>query len=311
MAARLCNGTATHAQDIVQMGGAGGESALFLFAGGAGFLHELTDLVRALHVPGTIYGVASAGADGRDVEIETHQQEGARAAALIRGVRPYGPYHIAGYSLGGSTALETARILRNAGEDVHLIMLDSGLNEHCWPLPVWLKYIAGRAIGRLKRRPSTGEAARVRLPDLAPVKRGKMFQFRFLDPRHPDYPYHSPHWQSCHPPVYTRVRARAIVMRGLYRPLPYEGKVTFFSSAGGDTMACSPSQAWSKYLPNAEWMTTPGNHASMIMGRHAKQLAAGMVSHLTRGKMPIQRREAAQPAEAQGWGEMAGLPQPA
>jgi len=256
-----------------------------LFPGGAGFLHELTDIGRAFDVPGAIYGVTASGTDGRETIHDNLYDEAARAAALILKKQETGPYNIAGYSLGGCIALETARILRTSGHDVQLMILDSGLNEHCWPLAIWAQYMAGqffsRVHGRLKRRAKVQqEFTEPEIPGDVPARRGTMFEFRFRNPRHPNYPYFSPHWQTFHPPIYTRMRARAIIMKGLYEPEPYPWPLIFFLSRGGDPASCSPRKLWQKYLPNAEWLTVPGNHTSMIMGRHAKHLAGEMTKRL-------------------------------
>ncbi|MFJ2061354.1 beta-ketoacyl synthase N-terminal-like domain-containing protein [Streptomyces sp. NPDC087908] len=46
-----------------------------------------------------------------------------RYAALVRCVRPYGPYRLGGYSLGGTVALEMARILESQEQEVERIVL--------------------------------------------------------------------------------------------------------------------------------------------------------------------------------------------
>jgi thioesterase domain-containing protein len=281
MAARLSDHSAFDAQPVLRMGGAGASPILFLFPGGGGFLHELAELARAFETDGAIYGITASGTDRHGPVYQDHLNEALRAAALIQQTQPQGPYNIAGYSLGGCTALETARILRNAGHDVQLMLLDTGLHERCWPLPVWLRYITPhfkrRVAGRLQRRSKPDPVpSKPALPDLAPPQRGTMFEFPFRNPHRPDYPLYSPHWQSFHPPHYTNMRARAIIMRGTYKPKPYDGPVTFFTSRGGDQAACSPKSVWPKYLPHAEWVEVSGNHTSMVMGRHARHLAAEM-----------------------------------
>jgi thioesterase domain-containing protein len=47
----------------------------------------------------------------------------AEYVALIRQVRPHGPYLLAGYSFGGLLAYEAARLLREAGETVAEVIL--------------------------------------------------------------------------------------------------------------------------------------------------------------------------------------------
>jgi thioesterase domain-containing protein len=285
MAIRLYENTAGEAQALLRLGGNGDKPILFFFPGGAGFLHELTDIARAFDVPGAIYGVTASGTDGRDPIHDNIYDEAARAACLIQKTQDRGPYNIAGYSLGGCLALETARILQMAGQGVQLMMLDTGLNEHCWPLAIWAQYMLEqfliRVRGRLKRRSVVHQDVdEQEMPTTVPARRGTMFEFRFRNPRHSAYPYFSPYWQTFHPPIYTKMRARAIIMKGLYTPKPYPWPLVFFLSRGGDPASCNPRKLWQKYLPNAEWLTVSGNHTSMIMGRHAKHLAVEMSKRL-------------------------------
>lgn len=284
MATRLCDNTALQSQDVIRMGGKGETPVLFLHASG-GFLHECGDLARAFTFEGAVYGLAASGTDGRTPMLDDQEQEAARMADLIVKLQETGPYNIAGYSLGGSTALETARILRAAGHEVQLMLLDTVFDEHYWPMPIWLRFMAPKFLAMLRRRLKRRRAplqnnATPKKSDLAPAKRGTRFEFRFRNPRNPDYPYYSVHWQSFHPPRYTQIRARGIRMKGLYRPCPYDGPVSFFVSRGGDPEACNPLDVWPRYLSNVEWVTVPGNHVSMIVGRYAKQLADEMTKRL-------------------------------
>jgi thioesterase domain-containing protein len=62
-------------------------------------------------------------------------------------------------------------------------------------------------------------------------------------------------------------------MKGFYKPSLYEGKVFCLVSVGGDELTCGPKRVWPKYLPGAEWVSVPGNHLSIMLGRHAARLA--------------------------------------
>jgi thioesterase domain-containing protein len=284
MAARLCTGLALRSQDIVRMGGNGETPILFIQASG-GVLHECGDLARAFTIEGGVYGLAASGTDGRSPMLSDPKDEAARMAELILKVQERGPYNIAGYSLGGCVALETAKILRAAGHEVQLMLLDTVFDERYWPISVWLRFIVPKFLNvlrsHLKRRPSPlSDDANSKKKDLAPARRGTRFEFRFRNPRRPEYPYYSVHWQSFHPPRYTQIRARGIRMKGLYRPCRYDGPVSFFVSRGGDPEACSPLEVWPRYFSDVEWVTVPGNHVSMMVGRHAKHLAEEMTRRL-------------------------------
>ncbi|MBO3740221.1 non-ribosomal peptide synthase/polyketide synthase [Actinoplanes flavus] len=55
----------------------------------------------------------------------TAEQMAADYLALIREIQPQGPYHLAGYSLGGTVAHLMATELRREGQDVRLALLDA------------------------------------------------------------------------------------------------------------------------------------------------------------------------------------------
>lgn len=82
---------------------------------------------RALaHCLGTeqpFYGIQSVGLDGNVMPLLTVEDMAIRYIAELRAVQPDGPYHLAGYSMGGWIALEMAQQLRAAGQGVALLGL--------------------------------------------------------------------------------------------------------------------------------------------------------------------------------------------
>jgi thioesterase domain-containing protein len=62
-------------------------------------------------------------------------------------------------------------------------------------------------------------------------------------------------------------------MKGFYMPTHYDGKAFVFASMGGNPKVCDPEKVWPRYLPNAKWIRVPGNHLSVLTGRHAVRLA--------------------------------------
>jgi len=70
-----------------------------------------------------VYGLQLAGLDGTETPLARYEDMAARYISEIRLVQPSGPYHIGGYSMGGSIAYEMAQQLRDAGEKVDLLGL--------------------------------------------------------------------------------------------------------------------------------------------------------------------------------------------
>jgi amino acid adenylation domain-containing protein len=106
---------------------------LFFIHGWSGSLFHLLPLIQQLspHIP--VYGLQGdpETAHGRKFEhiVADYVQE-------IRKFRPHGPWFIAGYSLGGLIAHETARQLTGNGEVARLFLLDS-FPHNLPPLRYW------------------------------------------------------------------------------------------------------------------------------------------------------------------------------
>jgi thioesterase domain-containing protein len=291
MAAGIQDASAFVAPDLVRLRNGDDSAPVFLFPGGAGVLFELDKLATAIDWPGTIYGIPFSGLDGIGPFHDRFEQEAARSLAVIRRVQKTGPYRLVGYSIGGVTALETARLIRQDGEDrIFLGLVDAPQNDHSWPLRVWLGFILRKLARRLGKSwsplPARTATSASDKRDIHPRRRGTQFEYRFRNPCNPDYPYYAPYWGSYHTPNYGRVAANACRMKGFYTPRGYDGQVFFFASAGGDPLACDPQAVWPKYLPRAEWIRVPGNHLSMLIGRNAVRLAAEITERMKRVVQP-------------------------
>jgi thioesterase domain-containing protein len=295
MASAIRDGSALIAPDLVRLRDGDESAPLFLFPGGGGVLFELDDLVNTLDWPGVIYGLPFSGLDGIGPCYDRFEQEAVRSFEIIRRAQRSGPYRLAGYSIGGITALETARLIKREGEErIFLGLIDTPQNDHSWPFRVWLGFILSKVAKRLSKifsRPASlkTSASSMRRPPTAnlpekrninPPHRGTQLEFRFRNPEDPNYPYYSPYWVSHHTPNYSRVAANACRMKGFYTPGQYDGHVFFFASERGEPLVCDPQAVWPKYLPRAEWIRLPGDHFSLLIGRNAARLAAEITKRM-------------------------------
>ena len=99
---------------------------LFICAGMFGNILNLRHLAHQIGADRPVYGLQARGLYGDMEPHETFDAMAASCIAEIKSVRPSGPYHLAGYSGGGITALEIARQLNALGDETpHLIMLDT------------------------------------------------------------------------------------------------------------------------------------------------------------------------------------------
>ncbi|PRA33148.1 non-ribosomal peptide synthetase [Pseudomonas poae] len=102
---------------------ASNHSPLFCFHPNLGMVHSYHPLASALRDQAPVYGIiCRAFAQGRWSDIEWQEMINEYVQS-IRAVQPNGPYHLAGWSLGGTLALEAAHILETAGEQVAFVGL--------------------------------------------------------------------------------------------------------------------------------------------------------------------------------------------
>ncbi|MER7727956.1 amino acid adenylation domain-containing protein [Streptomyces sp. NPDC096323] len=80
-------------------------------------------LLRTLDTDTPVYGLQSRGVDGVTPTAESMRSMLDDYVAQIRSVRPHGPYHLLGWSLGGTLAQALAAELQQRGEEVGLLVL--------------------------------------------------------------------------------------------------------------------------------------------------------------------------------------------
>lgn len=267
---------------------------LFFYAGGASFFLELQDLVDAIDWPGEVIGIAVSRTPWTREGLAM-DNEVAAAMAAITDIHPQGPIRLAGFSAGGLFALELARGFAGAGRAPEFLsLIDSPLADHAWPFTVWLRQMARRIRGKFARASAAAAAQTAEdkapvakpvqdmpLPD-APVRVNPLL-FRFKSPLHPDYHRMTSYWVGGYTPAYAASGAQVLKMKGLYRPTRYDGPVAFYRSELGSPIDCDVREIWPALLPSADFITVPGNHLSMMIGRNAKKLGAD-VSRRLRGE---------------------------
>ncbi|WP_285563806.1 non-ribosomal peptide synthetase [Streptomyces sp. RTGN2] len=101
-----------------------GESApLFCVHPVGGLSWCYSGLLRTLDTDTPVYGLQSRGVDGETPTAESMRGMLDDYVAQIRSVRPHGPYHLLGWSLGGTLAQALAAELQQRGEEVGLLVL--------------------------------------------------------------------------------------------------------------------------------------------------------------------------------------------
>ena len=125
----------------------GDRPPLFLVHAAEGNVLLYRSLAAHLGADQPVFGLQSAGLDGRSPVDGRFETVARRYVDEIRQVQPHGPYMLGGYCLGGTLALEMARQLIASGETVGLVALIEIYNIRAlrWPLPL-LQRFANRFI---------------------------------------------------------------------------------------------------------------------------------------------------------------------
>lgn len=108
---------------IVPLRTTGSRLPLFCVAGSAQLALGYLSLARRLSEDQPVYAFQAHGLEQRGLPDWSIERAARRHLQLMRVIQPYGPYLIAGHSLGGLIGLEMAHQLEAAGEEVALLVL--------------------------------------------------------------------------------------------------------------------------------------------------------------------------------------------
>ncbi|MFB6613131.1 amino acid adenylation domain-containing protein [Streptomyces sp. NPDC056367] len=111
---------------VVTLKATGDRPGLFCLHSGVGFALPYVGLARHIGEDYPIYGIQAPSITELAPLPAGVEEMAARYVELIRKVQPQGPYHLLGWSFGGTLAYETAVQLQEAGHEVGLVAnLDS------------------------------------------------------------------------------------------------------------------------------------------------------------------------------------------
>ena len=130
-------------QSLVAINRSGDRPPLFLVHAAEGNVLLYRSLAAHLGADQPVFGLQSAGLDGRSPVDGRFEHVARRYIDEIRQVQPHGPYMLGGCCLGGTLALEMAQQLMQLGETVGLVALIEIHNVRAmrWPLPLYQRLI--------------------------------------------------------------------------------------------------------------------------------------------------------------------------
>ncbi|WP_217998117.1 non-ribosomal peptide synthetase [Nocardia paucivorans] len=251
---------------------AGTDPPLFCVHPAIGLAWGFSGLVQHLDPERPVHGLQSPALTDPDARFDTLTELAGRYVAEIRAVQPHGPYHLLGYSLGGTIAHEIAVQLRRAGEPVAtLAMMDTRVVDargaHV-PVPTLadaLTEFAGVA-APLIPADLTVEAATELLH-----RQGGLFTAlapEHLETLHRDY-------------------TRLIELTREHRPARFDGDLLYFRATAGDPDAGpSPSRAWNEHILGAiTEHRVPTRHEQMTDPEVLRAIALALNTYFRRTPM--------------------------
>jgi thioesterase domain-containing protein/acyl carrier protein len=275
---------------VVALQPLGSKPPFFCVHGAGGSVLGLMDLARHFASERPFYGVQAPNYLADDEVPKRIEDLAAHYVVAVRARQREGPYHLGGYSFGGSVALEMAQQFRAAGQAVALLAildhtppptryrrlvwtpglpLDFFVNTARWVLEdIWRLGPGGR-LAALKRKARVA-ATQIRgwLPRYRPASGQTDVAEVF-----PDRPFPEPYRRL--------LEAHYQAMRD-YVPKPYAGRVTLFRSRVRPLLRLHGRDlGWGELAAGGlDVVAVPGNHETMLKPPNVERLAEALLKHL-------------------------------
>lgn len=262
---------------VVSLQPLGAHKAVFAIAGYGGGVMPFRAVARELGMdrPLCVLDTGVFGLSGEDFTLEELAR---RMIVDMRQWQPEGPYHLAGYSLGGNIAFEMARQLDAAGVEVGLLaLLDSGVRGFIKQAPfavrVWLHVRHGLALGPAQAARYLGErVSRLR---------------KYVMPKHEQI-FAGTAEASTSPAIAMQRSANAVGRAWeRYVPSPYAGSVLLIRAevraSYPGLIDDDPEMGWGSLVGGGVRLESMHcAHLKILKPEHAATLASILVQHLAR-----------------------------
>jgi len=256
-------------RSLIPLRAAGAGRPLFCIHGLGGHVAAFLPLARHLRPAIPVYGLQALGLEPEQEPQKCFEQMAALYRKEIQSVQAQGPYLLAGWSLGGLIAWETAQQLTRAGErvallallDTHLSTADFENRQFDDPAALhWLAPHLNLSIAELKKLPL--ERQWERIAEQAQSARG-------ID---------MPDIQRL-----AAVCRAQLVAAGRYCPQAYAGPAVLFQA--GSRRGFSKRQ-WRLLCPALQVEVVPGDHYSMLQQPQVAVLAERLDVYLRKHQDP-------------------------
>ena len=243
--------------------------------GSGGSILEFCRLLPHIRSQRAIYGLQAKGLDETDEAFERIEETAEVFLEAVRQVQPHGPYLLIGSSLGGLVTLEMAQRLMANGEEIKLLLM-----LETYPAR---RHLAVSARAQLYTRLVLHH---IRASRKLSFRRGAGY---LLDRAKYHFPFQrrneTGNGRAPHEGANKHAFERASAALENYDPRPYRGKIHFVRAAIRLQFPDDPAAVWSKWAPDIEVKTVPGDHDG-ILSHNAEELGAVISQYLNEVDSP-------------------------
>jgi thioesterase domain-containing protein/ubiquinone/menaquinone biosynthesis C-methylase UbiE len=237
----------------------GGRRPLFLVHPLAGLVFPYHELALHLGPDQPVYGLQSIGIAGEASPLIQVEAMAEHYLAAIRRVQPEGPYQLAGWSFGGTLALEMAQQLQKGGESVALLaIIDTRLYS--------------------TRFARFWHGSRVFLTSMLPYLWPYISDYFHLQKAEPGAETKPPKFKTSEYKRLLQVFQANVQADSRYKPQRYPGQVTLFKTPHQDS-----TWGWGDIAADGvELHQLPGHHMNVLRPPQVQVLAEKLSTCLTR-----------------------------
>lgn len=273
------------AHSLVRLRSGGGGPGLYLVHAEGGHLMAYQQLTKRWSDERPLFGLRSIAVDGSRPPDATVADMAARYVAEITEQQPSGPYHLAGWCLGGTIAIEMARLLRSQGDEVGLVCAIQSPNPNFPGTDTGalsIRRLASRVAYRttLERHrlgPLDSKAKARFVLDKSRELRARWVDERLRRPTGPDHP-HGISQQV----ILSAIRRANLAAFDTHTFESYEGDITVVRcEIQAPGVAPDPAQGWGD-LVGGEIRTfeVPGYHVTMLFEPNVGDVADVLLSEI-------------------------------
>jgi amino acid adenylation domain-containing protein len=264
---------------LVPMQPSGNHRPLFCVHPPGGIVFPYADLAARMRPDHPMYAFQGRGLENDGEPHGSLEEMAAYYIDAMRSIQPEGPYHIAGWSLGGTVAFEMAQQLHARGERVGLIgLFDTGMSntaERDEPTDLErAKFIVGMA-----------RVHGLELPLEQVLRLRPHEQLRFVSEQVAKTNLIPAHVLPYPIERVLELHQAHITAAVRYKRRYYPGKVTLFRcSVDLDPLRGPKTEdyGWGKYAAEVEVVRCPGSHRTLLRDPHAKVTAERVKAALDR-----------------------------